>query len=525
MVSLQAWLNDDSARRNILVVAKVYDVVATSEITVYLSNCHYITTDSVTIFKPIISGNFSVSESLSLDGGYSISYGDVELYNNNGEYDDWLDSTKYVWVNREISVYVGDSTWTMASIADIATTFHLIFNGLIADIDCKSNTRLSIKVRDKQEKLNTPVTEEKMDTDGTWSDQQPNVDEIKPLVFGEVHNIEPILIDPATLKYRFSTDVCEEVIEIRDNGVPIYTYPSLTTGATINLSDGTFVLTHPAVGQLTVSVQGRKKSVDLSTGTLADTYVNNVANIIAVICLEYGKVGVTNLVASDLDLTSFSSLSASVSSHPVGIYLGTQKQNIIEVCKQLADSVGAQMFFNRLGKLQLIRLGTYISGSSVDITEDDMIFGSLGISSRSTPTAATKIAYCKNWTVQTGILTGIPEEHKEMFAKEWYYSTVVDTTVKTRYKLNEEVEPKETLLLTKASADAEAARLNNYNSETRTVYRFTGKSNLLSLNVGQQIVLFHHRFGLWNSGSGTSGQVLAVSPDWVSGTNQIEVIV
>lgn len=525
MTAFQTWLDDGTARRNIFIVATVYDVVAAGDITLYLSSSHYITTDSITIFKPIIASNFAISESISLDGGFSISYGDIDLYNNNGEIDTWLDSTKYVWANRSILVYVGDSSWTCANAAAIPSTFHLVFSGIIADIDCKSINRLSIKIRDKQEQLNAPVIEETMDTDGVWKGEQSNKDEIKPLVFGEVHNIEPILINPATLKYRFSVGASEQLIEIRDNGVPIYTYPGLTTGVSdLNLTNSTFNLAHPAVGQLTVSVQGRKRSIGFGTPALSDTYINNAANIIAIICLEYGKVGVTNLTTDDLDLTSFSTLE-SIANYPVGIYLGTQKQNVIEVCKELADSVGAQLFFNRLGKLQLIRLGTYVSGSSVDITENDILLGSLKISRRSIPVAATKLAYCKNWTVQTGILTGIPEQHKEMFAKEWYYSTALDSGVKTQYKLNAEVTPKETLLLTTASAIAEAGRLNDYNKYTRTVYSFTAKSNLLSLKVGQQVKLFHHRFGLWNAGSGTSGQVISVSPDWLAGTNNIEVIV
>lgn len=522
MPTLQSWLDSDLNRRNIFVIVNVRDVVGATEITKYLSNCHYITDDSVTIFDPIISGNFAISESISLDGGYSISFGDIELFNNDGEYDSWLDPTQYIWANRRIEVYVGDSTWEAADISDFTSTFHMIFKGVVEDLDCKSLTRLAFKIRDRQQDINAPVIEETMDTTGTWNGEQPNKDAIKPLVFGEVHNIEPILIDPATLKYRFSTGASEGVIEIRDNGVPIYTYPSLTTGASINLTDSTFTLTYPPAGQITASIQGRKRSINLTSGVYSNTYVNNPANIIAVICTEYGKTGVTNLSVSDLDLPSFSDIQTSAG-YPVGIYLGTQKQNIIEVCKQLADSVGAQLFFNRYGKLQLVRVGTYISGiSSVDITENDILRNSLSISLRTVPTAATKLAYCKNWTVQTGILTGIPDEHKEMFASEWYYTTISDSGVKTSYKLHGEVEAKETLLLTTASAEEEAERLNNLNKYVKTVVKFTGKANLLSLVVGQQVRIYHHRFNL---SSGKYGQIISATPDWSAGKTEIEVLI
>lgn len=515
-MSLQSWLDDENARRNIFVVATVYNVIAATEQNILLSNCAYMTADALSIFLPIISGNFAITESLNISGGYSISYGDIELFNT-GEYDDWLDHTKYIWVNRPIQVYVGDSSWIATDFNDLDNTFYLIFNGVIADIDCKSLTSLSIKVRDRQQDINAPVTEELMDTDGTWNGQQPNEDSVKPLVFGEVHNIEPILIDPVTLKYRFSTGASEQVIEIRDNGVPIYTYPSLTTGATVNLTASTFTLTYPPAGQITASIQGRKRTIDLSTGVLSDSYTDNAAKIIGVIVTEYGKVGVSNLSSTDLHLSSMSGMPT----YPVGIYLGTQKQNIIDVCKQLASSVGAEVFFNRNGELQLLKIGTITGGTEV-VTEDDIVRNTLSVSNRTIPEAAKKIAYCKNWTIQEGIVTGIPDAHKEMFATEWYYYNVSNISTKTDYKLHAEVDQLDTLLLTTAGASSLASSLNSYYSEPRTVYRFTSKSRLLSIKVGQGIELFHHRFGL---SSGKTGQVISVSPNWVEGTNVIEVII
>jgi hypothetical protein len=91
--------------------------------------------------------------------------------------------------------------------------------------------------------------------------------------------------------------------------------------------------------------------------------------------------------------------------------------------------------------------------------------------------------------------------------------------------LYDDPEQKETMLLVGTETDAEANRLNTYFTTQRTIYKFTGKARLLDLKLGQDVTLVHNRFDLYNSGSGRSGQVYSVSPNWLSAENTIEVIV
>ncbi len=516
----QTWLEDEKSIFAVFAEIGVYDVVALAETTIYLSSTGYVTSDGSLSFNPIITGKVGYTESISTDGGVSLSYGDLEVLNTNGDYDDWLDSTKYVWVNRPITIYVGDPFYNATDIADLRSNFITIFNGLIADIDSRNVNTINFKFRDKLEKLNCSLTEDKLGTYGTWAYQQNNQDAIKPLVFGEVHNVEPLLIDPSMLEYMVNSGSTEDIIELRDNGVPIYTTGVLLTGATVTLSTGKFILTHPLVGQITASVQGVKNSINLSTGALVTgTYSNNIANLIALITTEYGK-STTRLTASDLDLTNLAAFAASNNEY-VGILI-SDKENVISVCQQLADSVGAQLYFNREGKLQLLKLGEPTPDASINIYTKDMIEGSFSIRSRTDVVAATKIAYCKNWTVQSGLVTGIPEQHKDMFNTEWFTKTAVDSTIQSQYKLLADPTEKQTLLLTASQAQAEANRLNNYFKVPRTVYGFTGTSNLLSLKLGQEVVLYHHRFNL---SSGKTGQVISLSPSWLDKTVEVEVIV
>ena len=525
----QAWLEDPKAIKSIFVIVSRYNVSTTSEETIYLSTTGYITASADVSFEPILNNGVSLTESLSIDGGLSFSFGDVEIVNPNGDLDTWLSDNYYIWVNRPIKIFYGDPQWNTTNITSFQTDFLKVFDGLVANVDSRSRTVLNIKVRDKMERLNAPVSENKLGTYGTWgASTQPNKDTIRPLVFGEVFNVEPLLVDPSTLKYMFNDGNSELVIEIRDNGVPIYTAPGitagLTTGATITLGAGTFVLAHPLAGGITASIQGVKDSIDLSTGALVSgTYNNNIANLIALITTQYGK-SYTKLAASDLDLTNLSTFAAA-NTQSVGISI-TGGANVLTVCQQLADSIGAQLYFNRVGKLQLLRLGGGFTGSAVTtITDSDILLNTLSVSNKLTIVAASKVGYVKAWTVQEGLVTGIPDEHKVMFATEWYTRTATNSTAQSLYKLHIDPQQKDTLLLVGAEADSEASRLKNYYSNPRIIYKMTCTAKMLSLELGQNVTLIHNRFDLYNGGSGRSGQVYSLSPNWLAGTVEVEVIV
>jgi len=514
MLNFQAWLESPSAIRGILIEAGVlkYNGSTWVDTKVYLSNIGYLTKDSLTSFLPIIIGGAKFTESISIDGSLSMSFGDLELANYNGEYDDWLDSSKYIWVNKPIQVYYGDPTISSISLSDIKiNTFEKIFDGIISDIDTRSRDSINIKVRDKLERLNTPITETKIGSYGTWAQGQTNQDSISPIVFGEVFNISPILVDPSTLQYRFNTGVTEGVIEIRDNGVPITPIVNLTTG--------TFVLTSNSAGAITASIQGIKQSVNLTNGTILNTYKNSAVNLIALIVLAYGN-SISKLTASDLDLTNLATFD-STHTQSVGIPI-TERVNVLDVCTQLASSIGLQLYFNRYGLLQILKLGQYTTDPIRYITDSDILFHSLEVSSRIPVTAATKLGYCRDYTLQDNLLTNIPPSHKDIFSTEWYTTTIKDEAVKTTYSLYTDPTQKDTLLLSGSEATAEAARLNNMFKVPRTVYKMTCSSKFLSLKLGQEANISHNRYGLT---TGKSGQVITVSPNWLNSTVDIEVLI
>jgi hypothetical protein len=527
----QTWLEDPSAIRMLLVDATAYNVVTSQEVKFYFSTTGYMTSDR-TSFLPVIVGSMGFTESISADDSTSISFGDIELHNLNGELDDLLDSTKYIWSNRPIKVYYGDPGWSY-TLAQIPTTFLTVFDGTIDDIDTRTTRTINFRVRDKLERLNAPITENKIGTYGTWEAGQQNKDATRPLVFGEVFNISPVLIDPSTLEYCFSSSnpdsttgfanngESEKLLEIRDNGVPIFIPGNANyDGATVNLANSTFKLTKSSAGAITCSVQGVKKSIQLSgsTGTLSNTYTNNIPNTIAVIATQFGKAN-SRLLTSEIDYPTFSTFNSTAE---IGL-LVSGTENVLTVCQELASSIGGQLIMSRTGQLRLIQFGTPISGvASVNITVDDILFDSLSVSDRPGVKAAIKLGYARNYTVQENLLSAIPNEHKALFEEEWFTTTSKNGPVGVTYKLDTDPEQKDTALISTADAEAEATRLMGYFDEQRVVYKFTGKSRLLSLVLGQSVVLYHHRFGL---SSGKAGQVISLSPNWLKEQVEVEVIV
>lgn len=453
----------------------------------FLSTVPYTTLPTDTVpnkpYLPVVDGSFAFSENLSLEGNPSISVGDIEIENIDGRFDEWLDE---IWVNKKIRVYIGDVSWKRDD-------FFLIFDGVVANLGSRSGGKLNISLRSKLDRLNTPVTEALLG--GT----SPNAERILPLTFGECHNITPLLIDPANYVYQFHQGSAERIIEVRDNGVPITVNPSLSTGK--------FTLTASPAGTITASVQGKTP------------YTNTVAGIIKFLATEYGTP-TERFTLSEIDEENFNAFDIQ-HPQPVGIYLG-DRANVLSVCQELAASVGAQLTVSNLGKLRLIKIETPSTDGAYTIELDNYEYNSLSLSSRSEVVAGIRLGYCKNWTVQETLDTGIPAENKDMFAQEWLTVSSRDSVVAANYKLYADPPQTDTHLLKRVDAQAEANRRLGIWKLPHNIFKLTGYPELLQLKLGQSVILKGSRWGLAN---GKVGQVIGLESDWIAGRVGVEVMI
>lgn len=501
--AFQAWLESDSAVRCTLV--EVTATINGVDTVLYISNRTYNTriTDipANTSYLPILKNSLNYSESLPISGQANLSYGDISIDNTNGQYDAWMD---YVWVSRPINIYIGDPSM-------VRDDFTKIYSGIVSDISFSDRNTINISIRSLTQKLNTTLNMTKVGGTG------PSKDLLRPLVFGEVHNITPLQIDASTLTYMVHNGPIERIIEVRDNGVPL----SPTTGYTPDVTTGTFKLLRTPIGVITCSVQGEQNSVNSSTGALLEgTWAYTPAKIIQLILTKYGN---TTVLPSEVDLQAFYDFDQ-LNQQPIGIYI-TQESNVITVCQEIAASVGAQFTSTRAGLITLLKLTVPVTdAASKSITDDDIVRNSLSISQKVPVQATIKLGYIKNWTVQTQLLTGIPEDHKVMLSKEYYYISADDSAIRTAYKLPAEPDPVNTLLITDSAGavTAEANRRLTLWKTPRYVFKMDCIPKFLNIKLGEMIKLTHYRFGL----TGTkSGQVVSLQTDWYTGKVSLEVLV
>ncbi len=483
-----AWLKDPSAIRVTLIEVAVN--VGGSEITRYLSTRPYVTGSADTpanqFYLPAAVTGVQFTEQLSLTGDASLSAGDIQIHNLNGERDSWLLD---IWDNRQVQAFIGDIRWARAD-------FRMIFNGIVATVEAPSRDVLALKIRDKLQQLNTPMIETKLG--GTT----PNKDSILPLTFGEVHNISALFTNPTTLEYQVHSGAVEDIFEVRDNGLPV--------SITKTNSTGKFVLNQQSAGAVTVSVQGDKGG---------GTYRNTISALIQRIVTGYGKAS-QRFTSGDLDATNLAAFE-SAHTQPVGAYF-SDRTNVLVACQLLAGSVGAQMVMSRLGLLRLMQINLPAGGTPVVIDSTQMVERSLTVSQRPEVTAALKLGFNRNYTVQADLVTTIPQQHKDLFAQEWLTSATTDSTVATNYKLDTEPTQIDTALQRRTDADAEGARRLAIWKVARTAYKFEGTADLLFLlELGTTVTLYNRRYNLQ---AGVTGMVISLAPDWDTGRVIVEVL-
>jgi hypothetical protein len=481
------WLASPSEARCLLAEANIKS--GASLVTRYLSTQAYFDGAANITYQARIAGGLKFTENISLSGDVSLSYGDIELLNTDGALDSWLND---YWVNREVNIYIGGPDFLKAD-------FRKIFSGVASGIDTRNRDRVNIKLGDKLQRLNVPVSETRL------GGSTVNSDKLIPLCFGECHNIEPLLTDPSVYEYQVHGGAIEGIIEVRDNGVPVSFTPYLSVGK--------FRLVNAPAGQITASIQGHKPS----------TYANDIVSIITQLVTNYGSVVANRLTSLDLDTTSLTTFQTA-HPQPVGIYL-KDKTNLVDACNQLTRSVGARVVMDKTGLLKLVKLTLPQSTSGTTITNADMLLHSASIGRLSEVQAAVKIGYCRNWTPQTSLAEGVLAQHADLFTQEWLTTTATDSTTVTNYNLFTEPDLEETLLLVASDATAEATRRLNVFKVQRKVFKYRGFARLMFEQLGnpQSVSLTGRLFGI-PSGVGT-GQIISVVTDWVNFKVEFEVLI
>lgn len=325
-----AWLKSQAAIRCLLVEVDV--LVGASVVTRYLSNKGYVTgnddTPSNITYSPRIVGGVQFTRKLALDGSVSLSFGDIELTNMDGDLDSWLDD---FWANRSIRIYVGDVTWPRSD-------FRLAYNGVTTGIDTRRRDRINVKLSDKLQRLNTPITENKLGGATSLADS------LRPVLLGECHNITPLLVNSAINEYQYHDGPAERVIEVRDNGIPV----SFTDLPEL----GKFRLNQQPYGTITCSAQGARASAQIlstaawASGTFSSSRMNTpVSGVVAPPYLNAPSYGLVPNTVGGVHYTETSL---------TGLVAGRVYACSLLVRRGQAQQVALQLFGDGVANLQSV---------------------------------------------------------------------------------------------------------------------------------------------------------------------------
>lgn len=433
----------------------------------------------------VITDGGVTRETLPINGDAAFAVSDLVFINTNGELDGYVYD---IWTGRPTRLYVGDMRWP-------TTDFRLVFDGINEGIKPGDGRRTFVLAfKDKLQRLNTAVSEHKL------GGVSPNAERVYPWGLGEMHNVTPMLEDFSVLQYGWNDGAMERVIETRDNGVIITTTDTLASGYS-RLSRRPF-------GLVTGSIQGAK---------FGGVYSNTVSKLVQALAMNFGQ---DPFVAGDLDAVNLAAFDAA-NQQVVGRYM-PDTENVFGVMQEFAQSVGAQATTNALGKLQLLKVALPAAGTSTLVTDSRMVEGTLRIIDVPEVVAAVAINYCKNWTVQTTLDTGVPVAHKDMYAQEWYSTTQSDATVATDHKITKAPEPRNTLLQKKVDADALATSELALWGTQRLVMEYSGEPELMLEPLGGAQTLQTDRFEL---SAGKDAQILYVERDWLNTKVKFQVLV
>lgn len=478
---------------------------------VYLSDEGFTTTPNATLanihFKALVDNPYQYDLSiLSGDdfGAGASSYGSITILNGDGEMDNL---TTYYWGARRALIKAGTKDLPY----DLFTT---VFDGSVNGIEV-DDERTTLTIRDNRIKvdqyLSVPVYGGTGGLEGGTNIQGL----VKPLCYGEVRNIEPVLVDATNLIYQVHDGSILSIDAVRDSGLALINdgdfaninTPTIPAGhyATQN-SAGLIRLGSSPAGRVTMDVKGDNTGSYVSkTGAICQRIVKT-------------RLGGNSLQDSEIDGGSFNVFD-DVITGDVGIYV-TEKATASSILDTLINSVLGFWAFNRTGYLTcgLIQPPDQVV---MEIGEDGVDEPDIQIISEITPAFRITVGYEPLGVAQGAdeLAGAVSNTDRAYFNQEYRNVLTEDTTV---YAQNPTAIEKtfETRLVNKADAQVLADRLKTIYSTGRRIYKVTLLYGLYKLFINDTVNLTNPRHGL---SSGKKLRVVNLSEDAQTNKTTVEL--
>lgn len=468
------WLRrlDDTIIRVELIELTGYDGVQNE--TFYISSLPFRTgpTDSLPNiqFSSHLEESSTLSRSISFfDKGRGIDdSGEINITNNDGIFDYWQN---YQWKGRDVRILLGSPDW---SYDDFLVKPVLI--GVIKEKPEFNDSIVSFRIADRLGKLDVPIQRTLISSAGS-SDKTPS-----PICLGTVNNIKPILIDPATHKYKWHTGPVDSIANIYFKGDAV-------TSFTADNANGEFTLTTQPIGTVTLDGNGAKP---------AGSHLTKIGDIAEYLLTEFG-----GLSASEIDAPSFAQLNID-KDYTLEYYI-SDRQNLLDVLDSLFSSVGAFYLINYEGKVVVGYIKDPAGETAVEFFDGNNIeLDNFSVKPLRTIQWRTRLFYNRNFTVQDAdVLAGSITDavRIDFLGTEWRTASYEDISVVpngTDFNLVEEPDSIITNIHLLADATTEAQYRQGILGQQRFLCNFTAKAVPFGLIPGDVIEVTDNlgRYGL-----------------------------
>lgn len=493
--TLAALVANPYAKKKYLVILQPYNLAASSEVTLYYSGEGFVTsptdTPANTLFKPRLVEPISFSRSMFSSGrigGLSVpGFGELILTNADGGLDAFA---TYAWDGRSVEVRVGED-------GAAYQYYFTIFTGQARTVEF-DDLFIRVILRDDQNDFDIDYPDTLYAGTGGNEGTAELAGQAKPHCYGQVHNIEPVLVDATNNVYQVHDGAIEAIDAVYDAGVAL----TLTTDYTVDLANGRFTLVAAPGGIITADVKGSKPG---------GTYIYTVADIIKHLVEDHA--GFT--YPDDFDTASFTALNTA-NSAVVGVY-DRETTKLSNVLDRLINSIGGFYGFDRDGKFQVgrVELPTGTAAAEFDSTT---IIEITRLASE-VPNHQVRVNFNKNYRVmsESDFDPSITAAKRDSLVREFSVTTATDANILTPYP-NASALIVDTLLATSAAASTEASRLLTIYKTQRDFYRILVKTQPYVLKLNDVVKITFNRYNL---ASGKLFRVISIVED--AANNEVEL--
>jgi hypothetical protein len=478
---------------------------------VYLSDKGFISepTDSIVskIFHAQVDNPLQINSSIiSGDnfGGSSVSYGSLVINNQDGELDHL---NEYFWAARRVVVKAGAQGFSYDDYA-------IVFDGAANSIEWDDD-RITVTIQDNRVKTDQLIIPAIYLGTGSLEGGTDLINKPKPLCFGVVRNVEPVLVDPVNLIYQVHDKAIQSIDGVRDSGIDLTSEGDVAdiTVAVVSagfyktqLSGGYIKLGSTPEGRITVDAHGESQG----------GFVSKPGDIIERIITT--RLGLNNFESSYVDSGSLNDLDTDLPLD-MGLYL-TDRATASAAIDELLLQTASYWSFSRQGQL----FAGVVNDDGIEImTIDSDVVDEQGVKIKSTipPAWRISVGYARVWTVQDQdeLAAGAAAADKAYYSEEYRYVTYENNSIRSQNQQSVEL-----VFLTNIATQSEAEdlldRLSEIYTVKRRVYEVSIYRCLFSLYIGNTVKLEYPRFGL---DAGVNLLIVGIGEDAETGQTTLEL--